>query len=200
MSLRIAVFDPLPLVRHGAIAALHAAGLDSESPPDLLTWLDEDRRLAVLSLLTKQDWQQLKLLTRSYANVLVLALLPDDWTSTHVRALRAGAAGTAPRHSTPEQITEAVTHILEGRSLLPLAVLQELARSEGNDSDDDFAPDPRDLEWLVMLSEGVTVADLAQRAGYSERMMFRLLRDLYTRFHASNRAEAHLIARERGWL
>jgi DNA-binding CsgD family transcriptional regulator len=45
-----------------------------------------------------------------------------------------------------------------------------------------------------------TVRQLADRAGYSERMMFRLLRDLYDRLRVKGRTEALMLARERGWL
>jgi DNA-binding CsgD family transcriptional regulator len=44
------------------------------------------------------------------------------------------------------------------------------------------------------------VVRLADRAGYSERAMFRLLRQLYLRIGARNRTEALMRAHERGWL
>jgi DNA-binding CsgD family transcriptional regulator len=58
----------------------------------------------------------------------------------------------------------------------------------------------REMEWLRQLASGTTVAKLADGAGYSERAMFRLLRDLYQRMGAQNRTEALLKARQRGWL
>ena len=50
------------------------------------------------------------------------------------------------------------------------------------------------------LAGGVTVAQLAAQVGYSERMMFRLLRELYDRLHVRGRTDALMLARERGWL
>jgi DNA-binding CsgD family transcriptional regulator len=38
-----------------------------------------------------------------------------------------------------------------------------------------------EIAWLRHLSEGNTVTDLADRVGYSERMMYRLLADIYKR-------------------
>lgn len=58
----------------------------------------------------------------------------------------------------------------------------------------------REIDWLQQLARGITVADLAERAGYSERMMFRLLRTLYAELHASHRTEALIRARDRGWV
>jgi DNA-binding NarL/FixJ family response regulator len=56
------------------------------------------------------------------------------------------------------------------------------------------------LEWLRALAQGITVAQLAERHGYSERAMFRHLRDLYARMGAKGRTEALMLANRRGWL
>jgi DNA-binding CsgD family transcriptional regulator len=50
------------------------------------------------------------------------------------------------------------------------------------------------------LATGMTVAQLAAKAGYSERAMFRLLRSLYVRMGAKNRTEALIRAYEHGWI
>ena len=46
----------------------------------------------------------------------------------------------------------------------------------------------------------MTVNQLAAKARYSERMMFRLLRELYSRFGARTKVEALMLAREQGWF
>jgi DNA-binding CsgD family transcriptional regulator len=50
------------------------------------------------------------------------------------------------------------------------------------------------------LAGGSTVAELARIAGYSERMMFRLLRALYRKLSAQNRTEALMYAQGHGWI
>jgi hypothetical protein len=58
MFVRIAVFDPLPLFRHGVMAALREVGLGGEAPDDLFGWIDEDHRtLVVLTLQSADDWR-----------------------------------------------------------------------------------------------------------------------------------------------
>jgi DNA-binding CsgD family transcriptional regulator len=52
------------------------------------------------------------------------------------------------------------------------------------------------VAWIVELSRGSTVVALAERYGYSERVMFRRLGEVYARLGAMNRAEA-LVAAER---
>jgi len=45
--------------------------------------------------------------------------------------------------------------------------------------------DQEEAEWLDALARGATVVSLADDYGYSERVMFRRLRDLYERLGAS---------------
>ncbi|MFI6503798.1 response regulator transcription factor [Nonomuraea typhae] len=201
MFVRIAVFDPLPVYRHGVMAVLREAGLGTEAPDDVFAWMDDDHlRLVVLSLQAGDDWERLGRLCRTHAGVLVVALLPDDAVTTHVRALAYGAVAALPRDAQPSAVRAAVEAVIGGRTVLPIDVLRSLIAPGVLTPQEAVAPSPRELEWLRHLSTGATVADVADRAGYSERMMFRLLRDLYQRMRTRNRTEALLLARERGWL
>lgn len=56
------------------------------------------------------------------------------------------------------------------------------------------------MEWLAALASGSTVARLANETGYSERVMFRRLADLYGRLGVSGRAEAIVAAERLGLL
>nr|WP_062342824.1 response regulator transcription factor [Herbidospora sakaeratensis] len=201
MFIRIAVFDPLPLYRHGIIAILREAGLSSEAPEEVFAWMDNDHfPLVVLSLQASDDWELLERLCRTRSNLLVIALLPDDAIATHVRALASGAVATLPREAEPSAVRATVEAVISGRTVLPIGVLRGLTSHDAATTPEPALLSPRELEWLRHLSTGATVADLAERAGYSERMMFRLLRDLYKRMRAGNRTEALLLAREHGWI
>ncbi|WP_170322313.1 helix-turn-helix transcriptional regulator [Acrocarpospora macrocephala] len=183
------------------MATLREAGLGSESPDDIFTWMDDDHlRLVVLSLQAGNDWERLGRLCRTYNDVLVVALLPDDAVTTHVRALASGAVAALPRDAQPSAVRATVEAVIGGRTVLPIDVLRGLTSHRASTSPDAAVPSPRELEWLRHLSTGAIVAELADQAGYSERMMFRLLRDLYKRMRAGNRTEALLLARENGWI
>jgi len=56
------------------------------------------------------------------------------------------------------------------------------------------------LTWLSILANGGSVHDLAERVGYSERALYRLLHALYGRLGVSSRTEAILQASRRGLL
>jgi DNA-binding NarL/FixJ family response regulator len=57
-----------------------------------------------------------------------------------------------------------------------------------------------DVDWLLALSRGQTVVELADDVGYSERSMFRKLHELYERLGVTNRSAALLEAQRLGLL
>jgi len=201
MFVRIAVFDPLPVYRYGMVATLRDAGLGSETPDDLFRWVDHEHRpLVLLTLHTAEDWTRLTRLHGTRKDVLVVAVLSDGATGTYLRAFTGGAVAALPRDSQPAAVRATVEAVIDGRTVLPIEVLQALTTSDMRTEPDAGAPTPRELEWLSQMATGMTVADIAEQAGYSERMMFRLLRELYGRMHVKDRTEALLLARDRGWL
>jgi DNA-binding NarL/FixJ family response regulator len=88
---------------------------------------------------------------------------------------------------------------LRGGYVLPAVVVRELLRRAAR-WDEDVRLTERELAWLRDLAQGLTVAQVAARSGYSERMIFRFFRDLYEGLGVANRTEALLLARERGWI
>ena len=199
MAARIAIWDPLPAFRRGVMAILRDAGFDAETPNDLFAWARDDQaKLLFLSVLTPRDWTILEELKQQEPDAVVVALLDDTSVPAHVRALTSGAVAVLPRDASPQSIREVFGALLSGRSLIPIAVLRALLQSPVEQDAD--RPSQRERDWLRDLAGGMTVNQLAVKAGYSERMMFRLLRDLYSRFGAKTKVEALMLAREKGWL
>jgi DNA-binding NarL/FixJ family response regulator len=200
MLVHVAVFDPLPAYRRGIMAALSEAGLDSEAPDDLMTWIgEEQRKVILLTLQSVDDWAMLAELRRTRSDVLIVAAIQDRSSLTYVRALTAGAVAVVPRDAPPAAVREAFEAVIYGKSVLPIDVLQALTAPEEIGPTDD-TPSPQEIDWLRQLAEGRTIGQLAALVGYSERMMFRLLRDLYNRLHVKTRIDALMLARDRGWL
>lgn len=200
MVVRIAVTDPLPAFRRGVTAILRDAGFEPESPDDPVAWLSDRRPAAlIVTLLSDTDWELLETLHRSSADTVLVALLEQVTVETSVRALRAGAACILPRSTSPAALSKSFTAAVNGQSIIPLDVLRALIVT-GPSAPADHRPSPQEREWLRGLSRGVTVGRLAADAGYSERMMFRLLRDLYTRIGAQGRPDALVKAQAEGWL
>ena len=200
MSVRIAVWDPLPIYRRGIMTALAGAGFSSEEPEDLLEWSSEQQqRVAFLTVQSKKELTLLTQLKDSWPDLILIAILAEENVEMHVKAVEAGATAAVGRTATPEEVLEVFHAAVRGVSMLPADAVRALAAPKA--PHDHANPlTPRELEWLKALSQGKTVAQLAEDVGYSERAMYRLLRDMYRRMHADNRTEAVLKASRAGWL
>jgi DNA-binding NarL/FixJ family response regulator len=203
---RLAIADPLPIYRRGMQAVLDDLGLpaetfDSQHGDELRAWLEqEERKVVLITLETARDWQLLADVHRQQPSVVLVAVLPDVSVLTFARAVSAGAAAAVRRDAPAEDVREVVQAAVKGLTLLPVEVLRSIVLDRPASGQDTDIPPEQELAWLRQLAQGSTVARIARQAGYSERMMFRLLRDLYTRLGAENRAQALMRAQERGWL
>jgi DNA-binding NarL/FixJ family response regulator len=201
VSMRIAVFDPLPIFRRGLMAVLGDTGFEPQTPDELLTWIrEEPRPVVLLSLLSTGDWTLLARLRETRADTMVIAVLSDASIQSHIQAILGGAVAAMTRDALPETVRKVFDAAVAGKSLLPIDVVRGLTTGQPSKDEEEWAPSPQEIGWLRELAFGTTVARLAHRAGYSERAMFRLLRDLYVRMGARNRTEALFQAHERGWL
>jgi DNA-binding NarL/FixJ family response regulator len=200
----VAVADPLAPYVEGVRSMLSAGGVSAEAPADLEAWANEEqRKIVFFTLVSERDWQQLEALRNVDSRLLIVAVLDVADEATCVRALTAGAVSILPRGTAAEAVVHTVDSLSRGQSVLPLPVLRALGRRLRPNTDEhvnERALSPKELDWLRQLAEGVTVRELAIRAGYSERMMFRILRSLYHRMNVGTRTEALFLARERGWI
>jgi DNA-binding NarL/FixJ family response regulator len=201
VSMRIAVLDPLPVFRRGLMTVLGDGSFEARSPDELLAWIREERRpFVLLSLLSSDDWTLLTQLSEVRPDTTVIAVLADTSLRSQVHAIRGGAVAAVPRDAMPETLRKVFEAAVAGESLLPVEVVRALTSGQPMHEEDDDILTPEQIGWLRELAYGTTVARLADRAGYSERAMFRLLRELYRRIGARNRVEALMRAQERGWL
>jgi DNA-binding NarL/FixJ family response regulator len=201
MSLPIAVIDPAPSYRLGLTTVLRKAGFGPlEEPDDLLTWLAAPGCKAILvTVRSANDWEPLRRMAGAGADSIVVALLVDPTPDRHAEALRAGATAAIAWDSSPEGILEVVTAAVRGYTLLPAPIARAIAIGEPCGQDPDWVT-PQEIEWLRMLAAGVTIQELAEKAGYSERAFYRVLHGLYGRMRVASRTEAILQASRWGLL
>jgi DNA-binding NarL/FixJ family response regulator len=111
----------------------------------------------------------------------------------------AGTVGVLARDASPITARDTIRAAIAGFSLLPVDILRSFAKGFAHEETTRPLSDD-EIGWLRQLADGVTVARLAEHVGYSERMMFRLLSDLYGRLGVDNRTKALMRARDEGWL
>lgn len=202
MAVQVAVIDPLPLFRDGAVAALAADGHVVQTPSDAVAWIrNVQGAVVLLTVLVEADWAVLAKLRQigSAANWLVV-LLEEESAATGVRAVYTGARSVLARRVPAEVLRRTVSATIDGQAVLPAAVVAALVADSAVDAAPPQMLSAEKLSWLRALAAGTTVAQLASQVGYSERAMFRLLRALYRDMGVSSRVEALMRAREKGWL
>jgi DNA-binding NarL/FixJ family response regulator len=191
---RVAVVDPLPVFAQGLVAMLRAAGFEAEAPDDVPAWSRHPGpNVVLLTALRPEDWTTaIDLVSAGTPPTLVL-LLDDPDPAGYSRAVSVGATGAVPREAQPAVLIEVLRAALDGFSLMPAGMLREIVVRRP-------ALPEHEVTWLRQLAGGTTVARLAEQAGYSERMMFRLLSDMYARLGVTGRTGALIYARDHGWL
>ncbi|GAA2625854.1 response regulator transcription factor [Paractinoplanes durhamensis] len=198
MTVRVAVVGHLPMYARGLAATLADHGHPVDIPADVLAWARQAGDPVVfLTLAHESDWARLASLTKARADAVIVGVVADPGVRDLVRAVASGAVGVMPLDADPAAVGETLRAALGGRSLLPTDMLRALVSGSAGD---DRPVTEAEVRWLRELADGTTVARLAEQAGYSERMMFRLLSGLYTRLGATNRTSALMRARDEGWL
>ena len=204
MKARVAVVDPLPMYQHGIAAVLAAVGHTVDMPDDVLAWARHTlRTVVILTLLSEGDWALLEQLRNLASTFAVIALIPEESTPLGIRAVCAGARSVLAREVTAGALRRCLEATIDGQAVLPAAIATALALAGPAHPAPALTPQALTADhasWLRHLARGATVAQLAVRAGYSERAMYRLLRLLYTRLGVRNRVEAILWAQQRGLL
>jgi len=131
--------------------------------------------------------------------VLILTMSDDDVTVT--KAMRAGARGYLLKGATKEEILRAVTAVADGQAIFGPSVAQRiLARLGAPATGDDPFPQltPREHDVLRLLSLGLSNSAIADRLGLSLKTVNNNTSAIFTKLSVATRAEAAILARDRG--
>jgi DNA-binding NarL/FixJ family response regulator len=135
-----------------------------------------------------------------HPDVPVVAVVDDLSVATFAGAVRAGAIAAIDDDEPVEAFVVVLESAFQGRAAVPESVMRAMAaRIPGAPHPSAWITD-EEADWLRCLAAGETVADIADRVGYSEREMFRTLRETYTKLGARNRTEAIIWASRHGLL
>ena len=199
-SLPVAVSDPVPAYRRGLCAALGEAGFTPHDAHGLEDLAAPAGRSAVLAtLVLPDDTPRLARWRATNPGLVIVAMLQQPVVTSYQQALEAGADAAVAWDATPETVVKVLQAALDDHVLLPVAVARALAAPR------EIRPElptvsAWEARWLRMMASGMTVAELAREASYSEREMFRLLNRLYQRMGVRHRSEALVKAAQAGLL
>lgn len=194
--LPLAIVDPTPLYRRGLSDAFAEEGFLPEEPSDIEAWTALDSpRIVLVTVDVVEDVEILRRFTTSRTDLVVVALLREPTVEMYVAAIQAGASGAVAWMATPETVVRVVGAACTQQWMLPIAVARTMTDRIGMPPEA-VGASPTEVKWLKLMANGTTISQLARDVGYSEREMFRLLRNLYIRMGVRNRTEALLKAME----
>lgn len=191
-----------PVVQRGIAAEFADTEFDAVEVQecDVARWA-ADGGMVVVGVRSNDDLDLLIDLREGSPEAVVVALVDETGNDLVRGALRAGANSSVPIESDPQAIVLALRAAEGDMSLVPAALRQLLIDGAptiggGFLSNDVLSAD--EIGWLRELAGGATVAQLADRAGYSQREMFRLLGACYKKLGAKTRIAALMRAAKRG--
>jgi DNA-binding NarL/FixJ family response regulator len=194
---RVAVVDRAPAYRRGLELALSEAGYKVEHPSDMERWAEgTGTRALVATCRSSGEARRLALMRARGPDAVAVALLREDSPVAYREVLETGVESAVARDASLDCIVEVVGAAIDRRTVLPTHVARTLAR--GEEQNDTI--DAQHADWLRALARGTTIEDLAESVGYSERAMYRQLRQLYERLGARSRTDALLQALRRGLI
>lgn len=188
--LTVRVVEEAAAYRRGLEEAFSAAGhrvAAEEQVPDL----------ALVAMRVAADCARLEAWS---AKAPVVALVEPGDAETVAHAFYHGAVAAVEWEAETARIVEVAEAAARGDALLLSATARGLPGTVVDPHADRPQVDDEEIEWLEELARGATVVGLAYDYGYSERVMFRRLHDLYARLGAANRSEALINAVRFGLL
>ena len=187
----VSVMDHCPVYGHGLVRALEEAGYSVDAAAE--SGQAVDLTVAVV----RSDEDRDRLAASIEDDPLVVAVLEDVSPQRYAEALAAGASAVVAEDAPVTAVVEALQAAMEGRTVLPIPVAQQLARRAARECP---PLSGEEIEWLRKLAYGVPVSQLAEESFHSERDMYRVLGRLYARIGVAGRAEAIVAATRWGFV
>ncbi len=153
-------------------------------------------QVVVVVVRSSQGMQEVRETRRANPDIPVVALTDYHDADLAVDIVGAGATSVIPWGCESDALVAAVRMARSGISAVETATLQWVVHNgRGGVGITDA-----ERSWLGHLERGITVAQLAPLAGYSERSLYRQLHDLYQRLGATDRVGAIAEAKRRSLL
>ncbi|NLF06060.1 MAG: response regulator transcription factor, partial [Actinomycetales bacterium] len=144
-------------------------------------------------------------ITAGGREVHVLVLTTFDLDEYVVDALRAGASGFLLKDASAAQLTEAVRTVARGEALLAPSLTRRLIETylEVRTEPRTEAPSieqltPREKEVLVLIAEGLSNKEIAERLFLAEQTVKTHVSHVLTKCDIRDRAQAVILAYESG--
>ena len=174
----LAEVPDVEIVAEAATAAEAIMVLSGPDPPDVLLL---DLRMGGTS-----GFDVLNAARRQEARTQVIVLTMHDESAHLRRALQLGAAGYILKSGGRRELLQALEAVSAGKRF----VQGDLAANLADDAEQSAVITPRERQILALVAEGSENKQIARRLGIAEDTVKTYLRNLFTRWGVTSRAEA----------
>lgn len=140
----------------------------------------------------------IRLIRQLYPRIQVVALTSFDDRELVQKALRAGAISYLLKNASIEVITDTIWDAAIGKPTIAPAAMHSLIEPASDQPEDELSP--REMEILLLLSEGLKNAAIAKELYISEATVRFHVGNILRKLGAANRAQSVRIALERGLI
>jgi len=201
MAQKVGVVARTPTVQRGLISVLTGAGFQPVPIDDLAQWRPGRGGAAVVVMVRDDEMKEsVRWFCDEHPHVPLVGISPDPSVGALAELIRLGAVTAIGEDHPTDQLVSVLEGALGGLSLLPVHIVQEMAARVPPIANPGAWVTEDELAWINSLTDGVTVAEIARSAGYSEREMFRVLQRMYLRIGVGNRTEAIVWATKNGLI
>jgi DNA-binding NarL/FixJ family response regulator len=206
--IRILVADDHPMLREGLVAVLGTQpdfevvgeAADGSEAVRLAETLRPDVILLDLEMPGVDGVAALEELRDAGSTSRAIVFTAYDTDQRILGALRAGARGYLLKGASRTEIFDAIRTVHAGGSLLEPGVTTRLLDQLRENSERREPLTPRELEVLVLISEGLHNSEIAGRLFVTERTVKFHVSSILAKLGADNRTEAVAVAARRGLI
>ena len=205
-DVRVLVQDDGSIVTGGMARALEQQGYLVTHIEDLATAQTRaspiETTVAVLHVCQEEAFAAVAHLRLVRPDLLLVALFAERSADGARRALAAGAVAVLDSEQTTAECSSVIVAALEGWTALPTTLMQDLVSESigASEAKPSEVLSEGECTMLAELGSGATVAAFANHHHFSERTVYRRLKDAYRRLGVLSLRDAVAVARHRGLL
>ena len=207
-KIRVLVADDHPMLREGLVAVLSTQpdfevvgeASDGSETVRLAETVRPDVILLDLEMPKLDGVAALEGLRDAGSTARAIVFTAYDTDERILGALRAGARGYLLKGASRKEIFDAVRTVHAGGSLLEPGVTTRLLDHVREEREPQEPLTPRELEVLLLISEGLHNSEIAGRLFVTERTVKFHVSSILAKLGADNRTEAVALAARRGLI
>lgn len=205
MEIKVIIADDHEMVREGfkqlleLNSSISVVGMASDGSEciSLLKETEADLLLLDINMPNKNGLETLKEIKNINLNIKVILLTVHNEIDYLLRAIEIGANGYILKDSSSAQLIDAIKIVMEGESyiqpdMIPMLNSRMIVRN--NDKEKIKSLTKRELEVLVLVSEGMFNKEIADKLSISERTVKNHISNIFKKIDVADRTQAAVFA------